>query len=78
MIASFLIGVLLAILSCGFIGTSFLLKKVGLIRLSQRGLRAGKGNKIVFAKNVNTKLSICVRWLWIPARLGVVDGSHLL
>lgn len=39
----FLIGVFLAILSTFFIGISFILKKVGLIRLSNRGLRAGRG-----------------------------------
>lgn len=43
MLTSFLIGVLLAIISCLFIGVSFILKKVGLIRLSNRGLRAGRG-----------------------------------
>lgn len=43
MLASFLIGTILAIVSCIFIGISFIFKKVGLIRLSNRGLRAGRG-----------------------------------
>ncbi|KAI7684967.1 hypothetical protein SSS_03997 [Sarcoptes scabiei] len=43
MLISILIGITLAILSCIFIGISFILKKVGLIRLSNRGLRAGRG-----------------------------------
>lgn len=43
MLTSFLIGLLLAVSSCLFIGVSFIFKKVGLIRLSNRGLRAGRG-----------------------------------
>jgi hypothetical protein len=40
---SFLIGLCLALSSCVFIGISFIIKKIGLIRLSNRGLRAASG-----------------------------------
>ncbi|XP_054156961.1 magnesium transporter NIPA2-like [Oppia nitens] len=40
---SFLIGLCLALSSCVFIGISFIIKKIGLIRLSSRGLRAASG-----------------------------------
>ncbi len=40
---SFIIGLSLALSSCVFIGISFIIKKIGLIRLSNRGLRAANG-----------------------------------
>lgn len=43
MVNSYLTGLFLAIISTLFIGCSFIFKKVGLIRLSNRGLRAGRG-----------------------------------
>jgi hypothetical protein len=40
---SFIIGLSLALSSCLFIGISFIIKKIGLIRLQSRGLRAANG-----------------------------------
>lgn len=58
----FLIGVFLAILSTFFIGISFILKKVGLIRLSNRGLRAGRGG-----------FGYLTDWVWW---LGLIFSKH--
>ena len=40
---SFFLGLSLAISSCLFIGASFIIKKLALIRLARKGLRAASG-----------------------------------
>lgn len=73
----FSIGILLAIASSLFIGTSFILKKKGLLRISSsRGaIRAGKS--ISTGRNPSMGKKFRIRRLWISTRNAMVDWiSH--